>query len=274
MIAITGNRGFIGTALCKSLPANTFVGIDQEDGGILNPDLLRSRFQGVDTVVHLAARIGTRSKCTFQQFYDTNVTGTWNVVEAAKACDVKRLVFASTTVVRTLRNPYSVTKAMAETLARGLCKAYGIDFVGLRLFNVYGPGQTARDGALIPSVLEDIKTGRVTVVHGSGQQQRDFIYIDDAVYCIQQACESATPFRGLCLDVGTGWTTRVLIVVRTLYEIANKQPQIKLVRVDEEASERWSRADNNLCRERFCISEFVKLRDGLETTYLSEVAHA
>jgi UDP-glucose 4-epimerase len=274
VIAVTGHKGFIGLALCKTLPKDSWVGIDQEDGGIMNLDLLRSRFQGSDTVVHLAARIGTRSNVPFQKFFDTNVTGTWNVVEAAKANDVKRLVFASTTTVRTLRNPYSVTKALSETLARGLCRAYGIDFVGLRIFNVYGPGQSTKEGALIPCVIEDIRTGRQTNVHGSGQQQRDFVYIDDVVYCIQRACASQAPFRGLCLDVGTGWTTRVLIVVRTLYEIANKQPQIRLVKVDEEASERWSRADNNLCKERFEISEFIKLRDGLETTYLSEVNRA
>jgi nucleoside-diphosphate-sugar epimerase len=267
-IAITGAKGFIGTALGKALKDYEVVAIDDADGGVCNYALLTEQFKGCDAVIHLAALVGTRAIHPFDEFFGVNVLGTWNVVKAMTECSVPRLLLGSTTAVRTLRNNYATTKAISETLARGLCKQRHIDFLGLRMFNVYGPGQTPANGALIPTVIEDIKNGRTTIIHGSGQQSRDFIYIDDVVTVFLEALRSETPYKGLCLDVGTGWSTRVMYVVRSLYAIADKQPQIRLVRVDDDTAEKWSRADTNLCQERFGITKFVTLKEGLEMTWL------
>jgi UDP-glucose 4-epimerase len=270
-ITVTGSKGFIGTHLCRALNAKGFqvAEIDAVDGGVLNKDLLKKTVDGSDMVIHLAAVTGSRRSASFDDYYDVNVIGTRNVAECCIDLKIPRLIHASAISVKTLRSPYAVTKAMAETLGRGLSRQNGVDYVGLRICNAYGPGQSPKSGALVPSVIDDIKTGRVSCVHGSGQQTRDFIYVDDVVQCFIGAVECEAPFSGLCIDVGTGWSTRVLALVRMVYEIAGKQPHLKLTKADSETAAHWSRADTSLCRERFNIASFVRLQEGLQTTWLA-----
>ena len=268
-VLVTGSSGFLGSAISTALcnAGHEVVSLDIEDGGVTNVEYLKSKMEGVQSVVHCGALIGPRTKAAFQEFYDTNVIGSINLVNAAREAKVQRVVLASTTLVRTLRGFYATTKAMSETALRGLCRCNEIDFVGLRLFNVYGPGQTSRNGALIPVVIEDILKDRPVTVHGTGQQTRDFVYVSDVANAFVTAVESATPFKGMCFDLGTGWTTKVQTVVRLLFEVAEKQPHLRFTNVPNEENLQWSCADPAMCRERLGIKDFVAVRDGLLETW-------
>lgn len=270
-IAVSGSNGFIGSHLVSFLTerGHLISGVESEDhNGIMDLDYLTTAFSDCDVVVHLAAKLGTRARDAFDEFFNVNVIGTKNVIEAAHRASVKRLIYASSTTVRTLRSDYATSKAMAETLVRGRCRQLGIDNVGLRIFNVYGPGQTSAHGALIPTVIENIKRNRRSVIHESGNQTRDFIYISDVVGCLTAAIETDEPFRGLCIDVGTGWATKVSTLVRILYEITGSQAQLNFERLEgDHASKTWGCADTTICRDRLSISNFVSLKEGLSRTW-------
>ena len=270
-IAVTGSSGFIGAHVVNLLTTlgHEFVGIEKTDGkgGILDTDMLREKLVGSDTIIHLAAL----NNKPFKELYETNVQGSWNVIEAARDAKVNRVVFASTYGVKMLRDDISITKAISETLTRGLARRYKVDFVGLRLHNIYGPGQHLKSGALIPAIIDCIKHGRSTGVSGSGLQTRDFVYVTDAAECLVKAAlvPAEEAFRGLCFDIGTGWATRIITVVRALYDIAGKQPHVVFVKSQEEDSVKWSCGDPTMCRTRLDQQTFIPIREGLERLWTS-----
>ncbi len=273
-IAVTGASGFIGSILVPRLKAaeHEVVTIDiaaDSNQDVRNQKILNEMFEGCDAIIHLAALIGARDSSEFEAFHGTNVMGSWNVVKAAKVARVPKIVFASSAAVRTLRSYYATSKALSETLVRGVSRQTGIDFVGLRLFNVYGPTQTTEHGALIPMVIQDIQKGRATTVHSTGQQTRDFVFVDDVAQCFLQAAERQERFNGLCFDVGTGWATRVLTLIRKLYDVADKQPHIKFERMHRDSVIMHSRADPAMCGERLGMRDYVALDDGLARVWNS-----
>ncbi len=266
-IAVTGAKGFIGSVLVPILSAagHEVVPVDKALGvDISDSEALTDAFAGCDRVVHLAALMD--ESAPFDQLFATNVLGTLNVVQAAAAAKVSRVVHASTCAVYHLRGPYAGTKAAAESLLRSRTRSLGIDSVCLRLFNVYGPTQTRSHGALIPTIIDNIKHNRETLVHGVGVQTRDFIYIDDVVEAFKRAVELDQPLQYVAFDVGTGWSSRVLIVVHMLYRIAGRQPQVRFVDAPAYMSLR-ARANTAMLLDRLGMTSLTKLQGGLENVW-------
>ena len=169
-------------------------------GDILDEQVVAQSLQGVDTVVHLAANTGVgpsvedpRSDCL------TNVIGTFNLLEAARSAQVKRLVFASSGAPVGEANPpiheelapHPVSPYGASKLAgEGYCSAYyrtfGLEAVALRFGNVYGPGSTHK-GSVVAKFIRQAFAGETLEIYGDGTQTRDFVYVDDLIKAIWQA---------------------------------------------------------------------------------------
>ena len=169
-------------------------------GDILDEQVVAQALQGVDTVVHLAANTGVgpsvedpRSDCL------TNVIGTFNLLEAARSAQVKRLVFASSGAPVGEANPpiheelapHPVSPYGASKLAgEGYCSAYyrtfGLEAVALRFGNVYGPGSTHK-GSVVAKFIRQAFAGETLEIYGDGTQTRDFVYVDDLIKAIWQA---------------------------------------------------------------------------------------
>ncbi|MEK9984230.1 MAG: NAD-dependent epimerase/dehydratase family protein [Opitutae bacterium] len=169
-------------------------------GDILDEQVVAQALQGVDTVVHLAANTGVgpsvedpRSDCL------TNVIGTFNLLEAARSAQVKRLVFASSGAPVGEANPpiheelapHPVSPYGASKLAgEGYCSAYyrtfGLEAVALRFGNVYGPGSTHK-GSVVAKFIRQALAGETLEIYGDGTQTRDFVYVDDLIKAIWQA---------------------------------------------------------------------------------------
>jgi len=175
--------------------------------GDINEINLQKIFEGADFVLHQAALPSVpRSIKNPLRSNEANVTGTLNVLVAARDCDVKKAVFASSSSVygdtptlpkvETMpinpKSPYAITKATGELYCKVFQEIYGLDTVALRYFNVFGPRQDPKSqyAAVIPKFITAIINDESPIVYGDGKQSRDFTFVKNVVDANIKACES------------------------------------------------------------------------------------
>jgi len=238
---VTGGAGFIGSHLSALLIAEghevvaldnlasgrlknlealadnarfSFVQADIRDVAALAP-----AFKGVDWVFHLAGLADIVPSIDMPaEYYSTNVTGTFNVLECARANHVKRLVYAASSSSYGIPDhyptaesapirpqyPYALTKYMGEELVLQWAQVYKLPTVSLRLFNVYGTRSRTSGayGAVFGVFLAQILKGRPLTVVGDGKQTRDFTYVTDVARAF--FCAASSDIRGEAMNVGSG----------------------------------------------------------------------
>jgi UDP-glucose 4-epimerase len=217
------------------------------EGDVRNLRLVERLVQKSDLVFHLAEHIpDTRSagpghvvsysvEHPLQEF-DVSCNGTMNVLEACRTHN-KGIVFASSAAVYgqcetgriredapiTPSSPYGASKACAETYVRVYWRVYGVPSTVVRLFNVYGPRQHKY---LMHDILAKMQTRPTKLeVLGSGTEERDFIYVEDAVDALLLVA-NGEHFRGECFNVGTGIGTTVRRTVELILEILGEQTEL------------------------------------------------
>ncbi len=212
---VTGGAGFIGSHLTRALLARGHgvtvldnLSVGRRDvvpdgarfvhGDIRDEAAVGEALRGVDCVFHLAAQVTIRG--SFDRFYedlDTNVMGTARVIKALDPSAIKWFVLASSMAVYAdaLRpepideshatrplSPYGIGKLAAEGVARQVLEARGIPMTVMRYFNTFGPGQTYTPYVgVITIFVTRLLRGESPVVFGDGEQQRDFVHVDDIV---------------------------------------------------------------------------------------------
>ena len=204
---------------------------------------------GVQVVIHLAAvHEVPRSVENPIEFHDVNVSGTLNVLWAARSAGVKRLVFSSSsavygdnpanprtesTMLAPTSSPYSVSKLAGEYYCQLFSHLYQLETVALRYFNVYGPRQDASSpyAAVIPKFVDVLRARTVPTIYGDGEQSRDFLHIRDCVAATLAACE-APGVSGRIFNVGTGRRTTINELCAVLQSLlgTNLPPQYEPVR--------------------------------------------
>ena len=217
---VTGGAGFIGSHIVEYLAKNnnevvaidnlfsgtlenigTFLKKDSVtfvQGSITDINLLTKIFDGADGIFHEGAIASVpRSIADPLATNETNITGTLNVLIAAKECGVRKIVFASSSAVYGDApslpkredmepyplSPYAISKLTGEWYMRVFYELYGIKTVSLRYFNVFGPRQDPNSeyAAVIPKFITKILNHQSPVIYGDGGQTRDFVYIRDVV---------------------------------------------------------------------------------------------
>lgn len=243
---VTGGFGFIGSHLVERLLRegcqvvvldNLSTGCSKNLGGVadhprlqaIEADVTQSSaiqryFEGVDVVFHLAALADiVPSIQRPMDYYGANVTGTITVLEAARAADVKRLIYAASsscygipetvptpeTAPAKPEYPYALTKYLGEQLVLHWGKVYKMQPLSLRLFNVYGPRArtTGTYGAVMGVFLAQKLANRPLTIVGDGTQRRDFTYVTDVVEAFWRGCQS--DLQTDVLNVGSGGTYSV-----------------------------------------------------------------
>jgi dTDP-glucose 4,6-dehydratase len=194
--------------------------------------------EGVDFVLHLAALIAIPHSYTSPESYvQTNVLGTLNVLEAARAAGVKRLIHTSTSETYgtarsvpineehplTAQSPYAATKIAADKLVESFYLSFDMPVVTVRPFNTYGPRQSAR--AVIPTVISQILSGKQQINLGSSSPTRDFSYVSDTVAGFETILNS-TLGLGETFNLGTGFEISVLDTVKLIADIMSVNVEI------------------------------------------------
>ena len=202
-------------------------------GDILQTDILETAFDGADGVFHLAALWLLQCHEFPRSAFDTNVRGTFNVMEACVKKGVKRLVYSSSASVYgdAVREPmdedhpfnnqnfYGATKIAGEAMLRAFHQRYKLDFVGLRYMNVYGPRQDYHGAyiAVIMKMLDAIDRGQSPTILGDGSEAFDFVAVEDCGRANVCAMKASTSDR--FYNVGTGKRTSLKELAEMLLEL-------------------------------------------------------
>ena len=211
------------------------------DGDLRDLATVERAVRGVDLIYHQAAmRSVPRSIDDPLGANENNVTGTLHVFEAARRHRVKRVVYASSSSVYGANpalpkredqtpapiSPYAVSKAANEEYARVWTALYGVETVGLRYFNVFGPRQDPKSeyAAVLPRFILWAMRGEPLEIHGDGTQSRDFTYIDNVVEANILAGQ-APDANGEAFNVGCGERTSLLEIVAMLEALLGRSIQ-------------------------------------------------
>ena len=197
------------------------VKVFEAGGDIMQTDILQKAFEGADGVFHLAALWLLQCHEFPRTAFDVNIRGTFNVLEACVATGVKRLVLSSSASVYgdavsepmtedhpfNNKNFYGATKIAGEAMARAFHYRYGLDYVGLRYMNVYGPRQDYKGAyiAVIMKMLDAIDRGEGPTIFGDGSEAFDFVAVEDCARANICAMRADTTDR--FYNVGTGKRT-------------------------------------------------------------------
>ena len=210
-------------------------------GDMCQPDILDKAFEGVDGVVLLAALWLLHCHEFPESAFDVNVRGTFNVLQACVKHKVERLVYSSSASVygnsveepMTEAHPYNnwtfygATKIAGEHMFKAFHKRYGLNGVGLRYMNVYGPRQDYHGAyiAVMMKILDCVDRGERPKVFGDGSQSYDFVEVSDVARANICALKSETPF-GL-YNVGRGIKTSIKELAELLLELAGSDLEIE-----------------------------------------------
>ena len=263
---VTGGAGFIGSHIVESLIRNgnevrvlddlstghydnlkkVSSEIEFVEGDIRDPDICIDLAKGCDGIFHEAALVSVVDSIERpQDNHDINITGTMNILEAARIRNCKRIVFASSaaiygnnpelpkneTMLPEPLSPYGAAKIAGEHLLQAYAEQFGIECVALRYFNVYGPRQDPRSmySGVISKFVDCAKNQVTPKIYGDGKQTRDFVYVDDVVQANLKAMTVPTKAPFLRCNIGTGIATSLLEVVEALRGINETftQPQFE-----------------------------------------------
>lgn len=243
MFLVTGGAGFIGSNLCEAIlnlgyrvrclddlstgkqeHVNMFLDnpkYEFVEGDIKDLKACMKACEGVDYVLHQAAWGSVPRSIEIPLFYcENNISGTLNMLEAARQCKVKKFVYASSSSVYgdeptlpkkegtegNLLSPYALSKRANEEWAKQYTKHYGLDTYGLRYFNVFGRRQDP-DGAyaaVIPKFIKQLLNGEIPTINGDGRQSRDFTYIENVIEANLKACLASHEVAGEAFNIAYG----------------------------------------------------------------------
>ena len=224
-VLITGGAGFIGHNLALYLASRGFdvavydslerasglgvsrlreKGVPIIVGDVRDENMLRNALKGVDVVVHAAAYVDVGESVRKPlMYFDNNVLGIVSTAKCSLGSNVDFLVYLSSAAVygnpkylpidenhpTEPVSPYGLTKLIGEHVLRFYGRVYGLKHAILRIFNVYGPGQTSSYAGVVSKFIERVKKGLPPIIYGDGFQTRDFIHVDDVCEAVRLLIE-------------------------------------------------------------------------------------
>jgi UDP-glucuronate 4-epimerase len=303
-IFVTGAAGFIGSSLADRLldRGDYVMGVDNFDpfydrklkennikNALLNPDFIFAEGDirdaafidrhlvgfKPDVIVHLAAKAGVRpSLFNPQEYYDVNVMGTLNILEAMRKNGFNRMIFASSSSVygNNIKvpfseadnvdspiSPYAASKKAGELMCNTYNHLYGFDIFCLRFFTVYGPRQ--RPDLAINKFTRAILRGEPISVYGDGSSRRDYTYIDDIIQGISSAIENLNGYD--IFNLGESQTTSLKNLVSMIEKETGRAAVLDYLPM-QEGDVFQTFADISKSKEMLHYNPQVKIADGIK----------
>lgn len=253
------------------------------EGSILDEKLMVELAAGRRFVFHLAA-LGSVPRSVEQPrlYQQVNAGGTLNVLEAARAGGVERVMFSASssaygdtptlpkveTMPVAARSPYAATKAACESLMMAWACSYGVDTANLRYFNIFGPRQNANSAyaAVIAAFAKALLAGERPVIFGDGEQSRDFTFVDNAVHANLLAARCRRRLEGAVLNVACGQRVTVNELARMMGRLLGRPELEPTYRDDRPGDVKHSLADLSRSREMLGYEPIVDFEAGLKPT--------
>lgn len=306
-ILVTGGAGFIGSNLVEDLlnddrvsfvrildnlatgSIDNIISIPQDrlefmQGDIRDYETCLKACDGMDLISHQAA-LGSVPRSVNDPITSNNVniTGTLNIFTAAKEKGIKRIVYAASSStygdhpglpktedkIGKPLSPYAVTKYVNELYAQVFASLYGMELVGLRYFNIYGPKQNPKGpyAAVIPLFVKAILTGEAPVINGDGSHSRDFTYVDNAVLANKLALFAEDKkVVNQVYNIACGGQFSLLELFNDLKNISGSS--LQPVHGPERAGDvKHSFADISKAKTLLGYEPLVNIREGLRKTF-------
>jgi len=301
---VTGAGGFIGSHLCEALVekgynvkafirynSRNFWGwienspyksrIEVVTGDIRDYDSVEDAMKGTDMIFHLAALIGIPySYVSPLAYIKTNIEGTYNVLQAARELNARKVIHTSTSEVYGTaqsvpiaeshpinpQSPYSATKASADYLALSFHRSFALPVAIIRPFNTYGPRQSAR--AVIPTIITQILSGKRKIKTGSLHPTRDLTYVKDTVEGFIAVAESEKSI-GEVMNIGMNFEISIGDLGKLISKLMNVQIKMEVEKERQrpeksEVERLW--ADNKKAKGLLGWSPKYTLEKGLKET--------
>jgi UDP-glucose 4-epimerase len=296
-ILVTGGGGFIGSWIVKHISQNHRVTILDNlsnctmdtisdmakksvgfvKGDITEIDEIEDAFKDQDLVIHLAAQIDVNESIRNPDFtYRVNVDGTRNVLDCCIKNNVQNIIAASSAAVHgnssqlpidenNVLDPmssYGESKMKMEKLLQEYSKNNNLNSISLRLFNVYGEGQTDAYAGVISKFMKKIQDNDNLTIFGDGTYSRDFISVEDIVRGFQKAMDKIGDKKGQCYNIATGVSTSILTLAKIMIGISGRDLGI-FFQDAKKGDIPHRQANTSLAKKELGFSSQIILKDGL-----------
>jgi len=255
------------------------------EGSVTDRAAVRDAMHGCSIVHHLAAQVSVPESVEHpDECVAINVNGTLNVLEAARAEGVKRVVFSSSAAVYgddprspktedmlpSPKSPYGITKLDGELYLRMFAELHGVPTVSLRYFNVFGPRQDPKSvyAAAVPIFIQRALANDTITVFGDGEQTRDFVYVEDVAQANMLAAERDSVGRGEVFNVAQGGRITINDLVARVCTLTSSKSRVE--HAPERAGDiKHSQSSIDRIRTALAFEPSVGLDEGLRRTIVA-----
>ena len=260
-ISVTGSEGFLGKSLINIIGEEyEVIKFDRKKNNLFDPKSLQSFLKDADVVIHLASV----NRDNDYNLFKTNFLGTAGLLEGiVKYAPKAKIIFSSSFQVYNSKNAYALSKKLAEEAIVSFSRIYGVKSIIFRISNIYGPGGKQFYNSVIATFAHLVKNKKTFVINGTGDEKRDYIYVDDVAEAVKKAINYNA--KSGKFDICSGKLTSLNEIVELVNKISSTQVSVEHKNIQEEKVELHKTYKE--AEEKLSWKPRVSLEEGLKNTF-------